>query len=498
MTTENTRSAKAERDLSSLRGLASGGVHLRGDEDYDRARTTWALAVDLRPAAVAFPLNAEEVTAVVRAAAAAGLRVAPLGTGHNAHPLGDLSDSVLMRMSGMTGITIDADARQARVEAGVVWSSVVEAAGAHGLAALHGSSPDAGVVGYLLGGGVSWYARSLGLATNSLTAVELVTADGSLVRVDAEHHPDLFWAVRGGGGANFGVVTAIEFTLYPIETAYAGMLVWDLRDAHQVLSRWAQWAADAPDAVTTSYRHLHFPPIPEIPEPFRGRQLVVIDGAVLGDDAEAERLLAPLRNLGPEMDTFARVPAASLIRMHMDPEQPVPGGGRSSLLDELPPAAVDRLVEVAGADSGNSLFLMAELRQLGGALGRPQPGAGATAMLDGRFQLIAGGMMIGELAKQTIADCERVVDAMAPYSRGREYLNFQEEPVDPSTGYDASAWERLIHSATRSTQVPSSRPTTKFPPADSGPPSADDGRTRGARSWNRAPPLTVTSIRLAH
>jgi FAD/FMN-containing dehydrogenase len=424
--------------------LAGGGVYLPGDDGYDRARTTWALAADLRPAAVAFPLDAREVAAVVRAAASAGLRVAPLGTGHNAQALGDLSGSVLMRMSGMTGIEINADARRARVQAGDLWLPVVEEAAKHGLTALHGSSPDAGVIGYSLGGGISWYGRSLGLAAGSVTAVELVTADGALVRADAEHEAELFWALRGGGGANFGVVTAIEFTLYPIETAYAGMLVWDLRDAHRVLSRWAPWAVDAPDAVTMSYRHMQYPPIPEIPEPFRGRQLVIIDGAVLGDDAEAERILAPLRELGPEIDTFGRVPAASLTRLHMDPEQPTPGGGRSALLDEVPPSAVDRLVEVSGIDSGSSLFMKAELRQLGGALGRSRPGAGAVAKLDGRFQLITGGMMVGEMAKQTVVDCERVVGAMAPYSRGREYLNFQEEPVDPSTGYDTSAWEALL------------------------------------------------------
>ena len=444
MTTEHSPSSEAGRGASSLRGLANGGVFLPGDEEYDRARTTWALAVDLRPAAVAFPKDAEEVAGVVRAAASAGLRVAPVGTGHNAHPLGDLSGSVLLRTSGMAGIEIDADARRARVEAGALWLPVVEKVATHGLAALHGSSPDVGVVGYLLGGGFGWYSRSLGLAANSVTAVELVTADGALIRVDAQHEPELFWALRGGGGANFGAVTAVEFTLYPIETAYAGMLAWDLRDAHRVLSRWAPWSVEAPDAVTTSYRHLQFPPIPDIPEPFRGRQLVVIDGAVLADDAEARRILAPLRELEPEIDTFARVPAPALARIHMDPEQPTPGGGRSSLLDEFPPAAVDRLVEVAGAESGSSLFLAAELRQLGGALGRTPPGAGAMAKLDGQFQLITGGLMVGELAAQTVADCTRVVSAMAPYSRGREYLNFQEEPVDPSTGYDAATWEELV------------------------------------------------------
>jgi FAD/FMN-containing dehydrogenase len=235
---ESTPPGGAGGGASSLRGLASEGIHLPGDDGYDRARTTWSLALDLRPAAVAFPKDAREVAAVIRTAASAGLRVAPLGTGHNAHPLGDLTGSILMRMSKMAQIKIDADARRARVQAGDVWQPVVEEAGRHGLAALHGSSLDTGVVGYLLGGGISWYARSLGLAANSVTAVELVTADGSLVRADAGHEAELLWAVRGGGGANFGVVTAIEFALQPIKTAYAGMLVWDLRDAHRVLSRW--------------------------------------------------------------------------------------------------------------------------------------------------------------------------------------------------------------------------------------------------------------------
>jgi FAD/FMN-containing dehydrogenase len=254
-------------------------------------------AVDLRPAAVAYPETVAEVVALVRAAAAAGLRVAPLGTGHNAAPLGDLSGSVLVRTPRLGGIAIDPDRGRARVGAGVVWD-VVDRAVEYGLTALHGSSPDAGVVGYSLGGGVSWYGRSLGLACNSVTAVELVTADGAVVRADADHEPDLFWALRGGGAGNFGVVTALEFTLYPIRTAYAGFLAWDWRQAHRVLSRWAPWALEAPDAVTTSWRILRYPPLEQVPEPFRGRDLVMIDGVVLAEDLEAGRILAPLRELG--------------------------------------------------------------------------------------------------------------------------------------------------------------------------------------------------------
>jgi len=431
-------------DAASLRGLCSGGVFLPGDEGYDRARTTWALATDLQPAAVVFPTDADEVASVVGAAPSSGLRIAPLGTGHNAQALGDLSGSVLVRTNELAGVAIDPQARRARVLAGTVWRDVVAAAAPYGLAAPHGSSPDTGVVGYLLGGGLSWYGREIGLAANSVTAVELVTADGSLVRVTAQSDPELFWALRGGGGGNFGVVTAVEFDLYPVETVYAGMLVWDLRQAHQVLSRWVDWTADAPETVTTSYRHLHYPPLPMVPAAVRGRDVVIIDGVVLADDAEAERILAPLRELPPQTDTFARVPADSLVRLHLDPEEPTPALGRGALLGLLPPAAVDRLVEVAGPDAGTSLLAPLELRQLGGALGRAPEHGGVLSTLDGQYQLLTGGLSSSpQQGERTIADCERIVEAMLPYATGRQYLNFTEDQVDPATGFDPALWHTL-------------------------------------------------------
>jgi hypothetical protein len=367
--------------------------------------------------------------------------VAPLGTGHNAFAMGDLSDSVLVRTPALSDVQIDPVAGRARVGAGVLWAPIAEAAAAHGLAALHGSSPDTGVVGYTLGGGISWYGRSKGLAVNSVTAVELVTADGTVVRADADHEPDLFWALRGGGGANFGLVTALEFALYPIASAYAGMLVWDRWDAQRVLGRWAELVAGAPEELTTSYRHLNFPPIPEVPEPFRGRSFVIVDGAALGDDGA--RLLAPLRELKPEIDTFADTPAPGLVRIHLDPEQPTPGWGRGMLLDELPPAAVDRVIDVAGPDSGNDLPLAIEIRHLGGALSRPHATGGALSAIDGQFLLVSGGMVIGDRAKPTIALIDRVTGAFGDWSRGREYLNFREERTDPAAAYDAATLERL-------------------------------------------------------
>ncbi|HSP38735.1 MAG TPA: FAD-binding oxidoreductase [Frankiaceae bacterium] len=429
---------------ATLRKLCGGAVSLPGDPGYDAARQPWNVAFDQRPAAVAYPASAEEAAEVVCAAAAAGLRVAPQSTGHNSGPLveGGLDDVVLLRTSAMTSVEIDPERRMATVGGGVLWGDVVEAAAAHGLDALHGSSPDVGVSGYSLGGGIGWFARKLGLQTNSITGATVVTADGQIRRVDAKSEPEMFWALRGGGG-NVGVVTSLEFRLYPIDSAYGGMLAWDWSRAEEVLTRWAAWAVDAPDEVTTSFRILQLPPLPEIPEPIRGRNLVMIDGAVLADDSRAEEILAPLRELEPEIDTFGRVPAVALTRIHGDPEGPTPGVSDSAMLGALTADAIRAFVDAAGPGSGSTL-LAAELRQLGGQLGRPQAGAGALPKLDGQFVLFGVGFAITpEMGAQASVDARRLMAALRPWSNGRKYLNFAESAVDPSTGYASADFARL-------------------------------------------------------
>ena len=441
MTAQPTVPAPAT-DLTSLRDLCGGAVHLPGDPGYDDARMPWNVAVDQRPAAVAYPASAAEVAEVVRAAAALGLRVAAQGTGHNAGPLGALDDVVLVRTSAMTGVTVDRERLVARAEAGVLWEDVVAAVAEHGLTALHGSSPDVGVAGYSLGGGIGWYARKLGLQANNVTALEVVTPAGDVVRADATTNTDLFWALRGGGG-NFGVVTAIEFRVFDFDTAYAGWLVYDGSRAAEVLRTWGDWAVDAPDEVTTSWRVLNVPPIEEMPPPFRGRTIVVIDGAVMGTDEEAAAILAPLRALEPEMDTFERQPTAALIRLHMDPEGPTPAVSESLVIDSLPDAAIDALVAAAGPGSGSGLIL-AELRQLGGALGRAHEGAGALPTVPGQFLFLAVGIAATpEMAARSQADASRAAEAVAPWQTCTYYLNLAEHVVDPAKGYDKESWARL-------------------------------------------------------
>lgn len=425
----------------ALRGLCGGAVHLPGDPAYDSARMAWNLAVDQRPAAVAVPADAEQTAQVVRAASAAGLRVAPQSTGHNAGPLGRLDDVVIVRTSAMDSVLIDPARQRARVGGGTVWQAAVQAAARHGFATLHGSSPDVGIAGYSLGGGIGWYARALGLAANSITGLEVVTADGEIVWADADHHPDLFWALRGGSGS-FGIVTALEFRLFPFTTAFAGMLVWDAALAEPVLRRWLHWASEAPDEVTTSFRVLRLPPLPDIPEPFRGRNLVVIDGAVLAADERGAEILAPLRDLHPEVDTFARTPVQALTGLHMDPEGPSPGVSNSTIVDAMPEAAIHAFLDQARSASS---VLVHELRQLGGALSRPPRGAGAMPTLPGAYLAFAGAVAATpEMAAAGLQETAAFAAALAPFGSGRSYLNFQENPVDPATGFDPVTFGRLV------------------------------------------------------
>ena len=384
------RTAEETTGLAALRDLVDGQVVLPGEEAWDLARQAWNLAADQRPVAVAYTETAADVAAVVGYARVRGLRVATQTTGHFAGSLDDFEDTILVKTSRMRGLEIDPEARTARAEAGVLWEEVVLAAAEHGLAGLAGTSPDVGVVGYTLGGGVGWLARRHGLAANSVVAVELVTADGRIVRADRDTEPDLFWAVRGGGGS-FGIVTAIEFALYPVAEVYAGILFFPFERAAEVLNAWSTWVEDTPDELTSAGRLMQFPPIPDIPEPMRGRSFVMVEAAFIGSEEEGAAVLRPLRELGPEMDTFAMIPASELRFLHMDPPQPVPNAGDGMALAELTPEAVDALVAVAGPGSRSPLISV-ELRQLGGAVAAERPEHGAVGHLEAAFALFGVGM----------------------------------------------------------------------------------------------------------
>ena len=436
-------SATFTRPVGHLDVSLDGKVVLPGDGRFDEARRAWNLAIDQRPAAVIFPASPAVVAAAVGWAAERGLRVAAQGTGHNAGPLGSLADTVLLRTERMRGVQIDPVARTARAEAGVVWLDVVEAAAQHGLATLAGSSPDVGVTGYTLGGGLSFLGRRYGLAANNVTAAEVVTADGRWVRTDREHEPDLFWALRGGGGS-FGVVTALEFRLFPHAEAYAGALWYPIERASEVLHAWGELTRGAvPDELTTIGRLLNFPPIPQIPEPVRGKSFVIVEAYHTGEPAQADELLAPLRPLGPVNDTITTVPVPALSHLHMDPEQPVPGIGDGMMIDQLPAAAIDAFVQAAGPGAAFPL-LSVEMRHLGGEFARPRPGNGALACLDAHYMLFAVSMTpVPELVAPVTAQVEMIKNALAPWGARQMYLNFAETQQPAAPFWTEQAHQRL-------------------------------------------------------
>jgi FAD/FMN-containing dehydrogenase len=420
-----------------------GDLILPGDPGWDAARSGFNLLERLEPAAIALPADAVGVADAVRYAQQEGLRIAPQANGHNQGAHGEMDGTLLLNVGRLQDVRIDPAARRVRVGAGVKWDRVAPRLSAHGLAGLHGSSPDVGIAGYSLGGGMGWLARKYGLQTNAVTALELVTADGELVRADRDHHADLFWALRGGGG-NFGVVTAIEFDVFPVDELYAGALFFPFERASDVLHTWSAMLPGLPDEFMSWATLMHFPPAPDVPAFARGRSYAIVMAAFLGTEAEGRDLLRPLQRLGPERDSFAMVPPVVLGDLAMDPYDPLPFHSGHELIDGLPPRTIDTLLEAVGPGSGRGAALaMLQFRQMGGALARDLPGAGARATLPGEISMFTLGVEPEpSMRDEIISAIADVKAALAPHRAG-DYPNFVEQPADASSFFAPETWARL-------------------------------------------------------
>jgi FAD/FMN-containing dehydrogenase len=438
----NITDSAAGRDLEALRAAVAGQVFVPGEAGYDQGRQAWNLAVDRRPAVVVVAESAADVAQAVRYARAHGMRIAPQGTGHGAGPLEPLDGAMLLRTTRMRKVSVDPAARTARAEAGALWQDVIALAAEHGLAGLAGSSASVGVAGYTLGGGLGFLARRYGLAANSVTAAELVTPDGDLVRADADHESELLWAIRGGGGS-VGVLTALEMRLYPVRELYAGDLFFPLARTAEVLEAWRSWTPTVPDEVTSWAHLLRFPPVPMVPEPLRGQSFAVVEAAYLGDAGSGADLIEPLRGLGPDRDTFAMIPAAGLGQLNMDPDEPVPVQGDGAFLADFPAAAIDALVAAAGPDADTALNSI-EVRHLGGALARPEAGGGAQPAIEASHMIFCAGFTpTPEAAAAVGGQAQAVKDALAAWHAGYDYYNFAETPAAASAVLPPASYQRL-------------------------------------------------------
>jgi FAD/FMN-containing dehydrogenase len=415
-----------------------------GDAGYDEGRAAWNRNAHQTPAVVVMAENTLDVRSAVRLARDEGRGVGVLATGHGTGVPSD--GGVLVNTSRMRAAAVDPAARTARVAAGARWSDIIPTAAAHGLAGLPGSSSGVGVVGFTMGGGFGWLGRRYGLAAGSVRSAEVVTADGTLVRADAHENADLFWGLQGGGG-NFGIVTALEFALHPVARVYAGNLFYPVERARDVLAFWADWTGTLPDAMTSAVAFRRFPPLPTIPEVFRGRLFIALRGCWCGPDLEeGVRLVAAARAaLGPPVvDTWQGMPAAGLDAVSMDPVDPIGAHQHSELLRGLSTPTIDTLVDL-GTDGP---LIMLELRQLGGALTRPAPALSPLAHSDAPFSMNAIGVTPTPEAVPVIRGyLARVAETMRPHATGATFLNFLDldgaTPERVRAAYSPDDWARL-------------------------------------------------------
>ncbi|WP_290049699.1 FAD-binding oxidoreductase [Amycolatopsis solani] len=381
-----------------------------GQDGYAEEVAGFQTAVPSSPAVVVAAESAEDVAAAVRYAAEHGLPVAVQATGHG---LTAGTDGVLISTRRMTGVEIDAPARTARVEAGARWGAVIEAAGAHGLAPLSGSSPDVGVVGYTLAGGFGLMARQYGRAADHVRALDVVTADGELQRV--EPGSDLFWALRGGRDS-FGVVTAVEFDLFPVSHLYGGGLYFGPEDVPAVLRAWRTWSAAAPDALTTSLAMVEYPDLPVLPPHLRGRHIAQVRVAYLGEDGD--ELVAPLRAAAPVlMDTLKVMPFTESGSIAAEPREPHGYHGTNATVSQLNDAMLDAVVEHAGPGAATPPVLIID--RLGGALSRPPSIAGVGWDSSAEF-VVRTLSLVGDGGTAAVRTAHaKLFDALAPWTTGR-------------------------------------------------------------------------------
>jgi FAD/FMN-containing dehydrogenase len=396
-----------------LRRSFRGPIHVPGEPDYDVERGTWSGAIDPRPAVVAVANGASDVQAALLTAREHDLPFAVQATGHGT--LVPADGGVLVKTGGMAEVLVDPDRRTVRVGPGARWGQVLAAAAPFGLAPLSGSSPDVGVAGYTLGGGVGWLARRFGLAADSLLRADVVTADGELMRATADRNGDLFWALRGGGG-NFGVVTALELRLFPVEQVYAGTALFPIARAGAVLELYRDWGHELPDELSTTVVLLRESPDPSVEGP-----VLAVRAVYAGLRPDAMVALRPLWDVaGPAL--------AGDFRECRFADAGVGGTAPRNfeLYRDLPDGVIDTAIETVMVGAANAV----EVRLWGGAMARRGAGAGPAAHRDVPFSITVDGP----------------AEANAPlarYATGGSFLNFLKDTTRTESAYTAANWERL-------------------------------------------------------
>jgi FAD/FMN-containing dehydrogenase len=429
--------------FDELTAQIAGTVAGRGSAGYETACAGYNLAAIRRPDIVVRVADAADVVEAVNFASIHDMPVAVMSTGH--HAARPIENGMLILTDSLRHVEVDVDARRVRIGAGAVWGDVLANTLPAGLAPLHGSSPQVGVVGFSLGGGISpTMGRSRGWAVDHVTGLQVVVPDGSLLDVSAHENADLFWALRGGR-SNLAVVTAIELDLFPVRTLTGGGIFFGGDNAETVLDAYRQLTLSAPDDLTTSIALLRMPALPGIPEILAGRFTIHLRVAFLGTSAAADGLLRRIRAAAPVLlDTVGEMPYEQFASIHSDPIDPAPFSERTTLLRTLDGGAVAALLSATGPHAEPGVEIV-EIRHLGGAFSVPPATPGAIDNYDAQFVLwvVAVGMPADRA--DAIDSAERIIDTMSAWSTGKKYMNFAPDSAGASAEalFSPSALVRL-------------------------------------------------------
>jgi FAD/FMN-containing dehydrogenase len=429
-------------DTALVRDLAdqvSGPVISPDHPGYDEARSIYNGLIDRRPALIVRCRTASDVVTVLAHARRADLEVSVRGGGHNVAGRAVTDGGIMISLSDMKQIAVDPERAIVTAGGGVTWGELNAAAGAHGLAVTGGVVSTTGIAGYTLGGGLGWLMARYGLAADNLHAVELVTAAGDVLFVDSASHPDLFWALRGGGG-NFGIVCSLEFQLHPAPSVYGGMVFFDAGRARATLARYVEWSADEPDESNTALTVMRMPPIPQVPEPIRGRRVLSLRSFYVGDPGTGERVIAPLLEVAgePLMGGLQAMSFAGTMGVMGPPPPPSVGEVTIELFHEVGDDVLDIL-----ADPDSPVTAL-ELRHWGGAMARPGANAGPIGHRDVPFSVAINQLAPDREHWEAARAALEAVDArLRPYATGGGFLNFLSDPSRTRDAYTDADWARL-------------------------------------------------------
>jgi FAD/FMN-containing dehydrogenase len=411
----------------------AGSVIRPGDEEYEEARRVWNYAIDRRPALVVRTATVDDVARTVRFCASEGLPVAVRGGSHSVAGFSTCDDGVVIDLGAMTDVTVDLASRRARAGGGAKWATFDAATQAHGLATTGGLVSTTGLGGFALGGGIGHLVRAHGLTCDNLVGAEIVTADGTIVRASEDEDPELFWALRGGGG-NFGVVTALDLALHPIGPEVLGGIVFYAgEEAADVVAGWRDAVADAPDELSSLAVLTTAPPAPFIPEDWHFKKVAAILMCWAGDQAAGAGVVAPLRKLGTVVnDLLGPIPYGALQQI-IDPlwERGAANYFTSAFVDRLPDEAIETFADFHRSSPDFPVQAELHIHQLGGAMGRVASESTAFANRTSPYIIncIARTPKATELAPH--ASWARAArDEMSEYGNDAMYINFTGEGSD--------------------------------------------------------------------